>query len=161
MVAHFFTILYIMGATPRKTKRRWTSPFFRSSLLSVPLSSWWYVSEATMRPRPPVVSLVLSTFIPIIESRPAGRLARRFVITVLCCLLEVVACVDPTHAVGVVVARLAKVIRRVAQVALDMLRLHVAAIRTDDQRRHTGRSEEHTSELQSRENLVCRLLLEK
>src|SRR5690606_41696115 len=29
------------------------------------------------------------------------------------------------------------------------------------QERHTGRSEEHTSELQSRENLVCRLLLEK
>src|SRR5690606_42049105 len=27
--------------------------------------------------------------------------------------------------------------------------------------RHRGRSEEHTSELQSRENLVCRLLLEK
>src|SRR5436309_8726748 len=27
--------------------------------------------------------------------------------------------------------------------------------------RHAGRSEEHTSELQSRENLVCRLLLEK
>src|SRR5690606_41745912 len=27
--------------------------------------------------------------------------------------------------------------------------------------RHVGRSEEHTSELQSRENLVCRLLLEK
>src|SRR5690606_40931580 len=27
--------------------------------------------------------------------------------------------------------------------------------------RHTKRSEEHTSELQSRENLVCRLLLEK
>ena len=26
---------------------------------------------------------------------------------------------------------------------------------------HTPRSEEHTSELQSRENLVCRLLLEK
>src|SRR5690606_40574755 len=26
---------------------------------------------------------------------------------------------------------------------------------------HYGRSEEHTSELQSRENLVCRLLLEK
>src|SRR5690606_41204390 len=26
---------------------------------------------------------------------------------------------------------------------------------------HTERSEEHTSELQSRENLVCRLLLEK
>src|SRR5215475_15667003 len=28
-------------------------------------------------------------------------------------------------------------------------------------RRHPRRSEEHTSELQSRENLVCRLLLEK
>src|SRR5690606_40999771 len=28
-------------------------------------------------------------------------------------------------------------------------------------RHHHGRSEEHTSELQSRENLVCRLLLEK
>src|SRR5690606_41771365 len=28
-------------------------------------------------------------------------------------------------------------------------------------RRSTARSEEHTSELQSRENLVCRLLLEK
>src|SRR2546430_9762558 len=27
--------------------------------------------------------------------------------------------------------------------------------------RHTGRSEEHTSELQSQSNLVCRLLLEK
>src|SRR5690606_40604413 len=27
--------------------------------------------------------------------------------------------------------------------------------------KHQGRSEEHTSELQSRENLVCRLLLEK
>src|SRR5690606_39357134 len=29
------------------------------------------------------------------------------------------------------------------------------------QHRHTSRSEEHTSELQSRENIVCRLLLEK
>src|SRR5436309_14798652 len=28
-------------------------------------------------------------------------------------------------------------------------------------RQYTSRSEEHTSELQSRENLVCRLLLEK
>src|SRR5690606_42047921 len=28
-------------------------------------------------------------------------------------------------------------------------------------RKHIARSEEHTSELQSRENLVCRLLLEK
>src|SRR5690606_40660761 len=31
----------------------------------------------------------------------------------------------------------------------------------DLRRRHHPRSEEHTSELQSRENLVCRLLLEK
>src|SRR5690606_41976158 len=30
-----------------------------------------------------------------------------------------------------------------------------------DARHHHGRSEEHTSELQSREKLVCRLLLEK
>src|SRR5207247_9786254 len=30
-----------------------------------------------------------------------------------------------------------------------------------DPRRHGGRSEEHTSELQSRVDLVCRLLLEK
>src|SRR5690606_5273968 len=30
----------------------------------------------------------------------------------------------------------------------------------DDRGRHVARSEEHTSELQSRENLVCRLLLE-
>src|SRR5436309_7603070 len=40
----------------------------------------------------------------------------------------------------------------------------VAAIRTVDVTRLPGRytrSEEHTSELQSRENLVCRLLLEK
>src|SRR5690606_40421033 len=32
---------------------------------------------------------------------------------------------------------------------------------TDVQRKFWARSEEHTSELQSRENLVCRLLLEK
>src|SRR5437016_9817160 len=31
----------------------------------------------------------------------------------------------------------------------------------DDRRPHLGRSEEHTSELQSLTNLVCRLLLEK
>src|SRR5207302_9231448 len=33
--------------------------------------------------------------------------------------------------------------------------------RGDDRKGHGSRSEEHTSELQSRENLVCRLLLEK
>src|SRR5690606_41526565 len=42
----------------------------------------------------------------------------------------------------------------------------IAAIYADAQTRlkeprHLERSEEHTSELQSRENLVCRLLLEK
>src|SRR5690554_7537291 len=31
----------------------------------------------------------------------------------------------------------------------------------DNAKRHVGRSEEHTSELQSRPHLVCRLLLEK
>src|SRR5436309_4837613 len=36
----------------------------------------------------------------------------------------------------------------------------VVVVGCNDQERR-GRSEEHTSELQSRENLVCRLLLEK
>src|SRR5690606_41828568 len=35
------------------------------------------------------------------------------------------------------------------------------SIQNISQTRSNGRSEEHTSELQSRENLVCRLLLEK
>src|SRR5690606_39654386 len=35
------------------------------------------------------------------------------------------------------------------------------AAAVDVKRQHCQRSEEHTSELQSRENLVCRLLLEK
>src|SRR5690606_40503954 len=35
-----------------------------------------------------------------------------------------------------------------------------AAVTREGQNARTGRSEEHTSELQSRENLVCRLLLE-
>src|SRR3712207_8051719 len=39
-------------------------------------------------------------------------------------------------------------------------RVNVAAGR-EEYRRWTGRSEEHTSELQSRQYLVCRLLLEK
>src|SRR5690606_41264036 len=41
---------------------------------------------------------------------------------------------------------------------------HLPAVDAGDGRRtggDAGRSEEHTSELQSRENLVCRLLLEK
>src|SRR2546430_8903025 len=45
-------------------------------------------------------------------------------------------------------------------------RLHILRIaKTDNQNRHAKtvwvRSEEHTSELQSQSNLVCRLLLEK
>src|SRR5690606_39321221 len=39
--------------------------------------------------------------------------------------------------------------------------LHTALRPSNTQRRHHPRSEEHTSELQSRENLVCRLLPEK
>src|SRR2546430_7803689 len=35
------------------------------------------------------------------------------------------------------------------------------AVRTSSRPDHTQRSEEHTSELQSQSNLVCRLLLEK
>src|SRR2546429_3024218 len=42
-----------------------------------------------------------------------------------------------------------------AQIAQDALRLEAAGLTTLD------RSEEHTSELQSRLHLVCRLLLEK
>src|SRR5436309_8030437 len=45
----------------------------------------------------------------------------------------------------------------------DHHRLHAVADAQlgKDPRPRAGRSEEHTSELQSRENLVCRLLLEK
>src|SRR5690606_40206003 len=46
-----------------------------------------------------------------------------------------------------------------------MWRVHVSGHRVVDPRRPyvvvSNRSEEHTSELQSRENIVCRLLLEK
>src|SRR2546426_6218612 len=38
---------------------------------------------------------------------------------------------------------------------------HVADVRKDDEKDKLDRSEEHTSELQSPCNLVCRLLLEK
>src|SRR2546430_4383211 len=39
--------------------------------------------------------------------------------------------------------------------------LDIARVRADGARRKNLRSEEHTSELQSQSNLVCRLLLEK
>src|SRR2546430_11837176 len=45
--------------------------------------------------------------------------------------------------------------RRAANVIGRLLRQH------DGGRSHSRRSEEHTSELQSQSNLVCRLLLEK
>src|SRR2546430_9813244 len=38
---------------------------------------------------------------------------------------------------------------------------HVQRVAQDPEQRHAERSEEHTSELQSQSNLVCRLLLEK
>src|SRR6266511_5554043 len=47
---------------------------------------------------------------------------------------------------------------------IDRPRAHVGPAHRADARRQarpSSRSEEHTSELQSRENLVCRLLLEK
>src|SRR5690606_40204239 len=40
-------------------------------------------------------------------------------------------------------------------------RARVPLVAVDEHRHGDQRSEEHTSELQSRENLVCRLLLEK
>src|SRR2546428_4050747 len=47
---------------------------------------------------------------------------------------------------------------RTSPVSMDFLNL---AQRFTEKLRHVGRSEEHTSELQSRSDLVCRLLLEK
>src|SRR5690606_40623052 len=49
--------------------------------------------------------------------------------------------------------------RRVNMQAATALAMTIDPLRPG--RREIGRSEEHTSELQSRENLVCRLLLEK
>src|SRR5688572_32115684 len=51
----------------------------------------------------------------------------------------------------------------VAPVVGDQPREHQAPVRVHrlQTRNRTGRSEEHTSELQSQSNLVCRLLLEK
>src|SRR2546427_3508866 len=42
-----------------------------------------------------------------------------------------------------------------------VVRLHLHRRRRDERRAGRFRSEEHTSELQSQSNLVCRLLLEK
>src|SRR5688572_31716307 len=43
----------------------------------------------------------------------------------------------------------------------ELLRRHAQLFRCEDIYLRVGRSEEHTSELQSQSNLVCRLLLEK
>src|SRR5207302_9735705 len=54
--------------------------------------------------------------------------------------------------------------RRLARVGVGVrARVRLARLRSHEQRasERGARSEEHTSELQSRENLVCRLLLEK
>src|SRR5436305_10057058 len=51
--------------------------------------------------------------------------------------------------------------RRVVRVPLDLGRPPLVALREHAQRVAGVRSEEHTSELQSRPHLVCRLLLEK
>src|SRR5690606_39384598 len=56
-------------------------------------------------------------------------------------------------------ARLARRRRRSAERGQD--RSHAVRQAAQGQSRKRHRSEEHTSELQSRENLVCRLLLEK
>src|SRR5690606_36492941 len=57
-------------------------------------------------------------------------------------------------------ARARRLSRRRDQPNLSFLRLPKRMSRSSRARR-AARSEEHTSELQSRENLVCRLLLEK
>src|SRR6266511_1305850 len=47
------------------------------------------------------------------------------------------------------------------QLAIDVRQVELDRLLGDPQHLRQLRSEEHTSELQSRENLVCRLLLEK
>src|SRR5690606_41082433 len=68
--------------------------------------------------------------------------------------------VDAGNAVGLdrlVAGRLLGLLRR----GLGLLQARGRPGRAARRRAAAGRSEEHTSELQSRENLVCRLLLEK
>src|SRR5690348_17671978 len=47
------------------------------------------------------------------------------------------------------------------QVRNARLKYYSAGAQTQDSRKHSSKSEEHTSELQSPVHLVCRLLLEK
>src|SRR5690606_42148185 len=63
--------------------------------------------------------------------------------------------ISGAHQDGLAHLRLDRVIVRRARMGLPRCRLLEPGLD------RAGRSEEHTSELQSRENLVCRLLLEK
>src|SRR5690606_11893943 len=66
-------------------------------------------------------------------------------------LLDLVEAEAPTLARGVG--------EHTAEIVHRSIRVKARIVSADE--REAGRSEEHTSELQSRENLVCRLLLEK
>src|SRR5438477_3553082 len=64
---------------------------------------------------------------------------------------------DPAGPVKLLLERIRPIRRRLAAVLVQLPpRFHA-----EPARRRAGRSEEHTSELQSHVNLVCRLLLEK
>src|SRR5690606_41748088 len=65
---------------------------------------------------------------------------------------------EPLKAIDLAIRTLAGVVERDGE---PRPRLVVAGGATSDESYPRERSEEHTSELQSRENLVCRLLLEK
>src|SRR2546427_7473637 len=58
-------------------------------------------------------------------------------------------------------AQLVRHARRLGRVVAIRFRGRRGAARSGSRRADGGRSEEHTSELQSQSNLVCRLLLEK
>src|SRR5690606_41369123 len=106
------------------------------------------LSSATLRhpPRPtrfPYTTLFRSM------GRRRGRFRGLAAVAAACAVLTVPACEAPPGAAPGDRARLADVAGR-----LDAL--EAAVTQAED-----VRSEEHTSELQSREKLVCRLLLEK
>src|SRR5258707_2450984 len=67
----------------------------------------------------------------------------------------------PIHVFAVQLVLVAKVLGRVSQASIVKQRFVVIDHAGVNRERDTIRSEEHTSELQSRQYLVCRLLLEK
>src|SRR5207302_9870911 len=87
-------------------------------------------------------------------TRRSSDLARGFISDLPILLLD-----EPTASLDA--ANRAVVVELVGQKKREGVAM--VAIVHDDEIRHliADRSEEHTSELQSRENLVCRLLLEK